>query len=171
MPVEETLKLVPSKRKWIVLGSVFVLFAVGFAVLYASTPRVDPSDDSPLVIGSLIVLFAVGAAASFMMLLPGRAYLLLTPEGFTAHNVFKSRTFRWAEIDSFSVMPFRGTRLVVFTLSPEGKLRTVESVWRKLNKAVGGGDDNLPDTYGMSPEALADLMNQWRKKAAGQYVP
>ncbi len=165
MAHEETLKLVPSKRKWIVLGAVFVAFAAGFAALYMFTPRADPTDDSPLVIGFLIAFFAVGAAASFMMLLPGSAYLLLTPGGFTARTIFKSRTFRWAEIEAFDVMAFRGAKLVVFTFSPQGKLRVVESRWRKLNQAIGGGDDNLPDTYGMSAEALAALMNKWKSNA------
>lgn len=35
---------------------------------------------------------------------------------------------------------------------------------RKLNKAVSGVDESLPDTYGMSAESLADLMAQWRNR-------
>jgi hypothetical protein len=161
----QTLKFKPSRAKWILLGIMFILLAGGFALMYAYTPRQEPPDDSLLVIGLLVAFFAAGAVLSFPNLLPGRVYLLLMPNGFAVRTLLKSRELRWEEVEEFRALSFKGTTMVVFTLSPQGKLRYTESGLRKLNKAVTGGDDSLPDTYGMSAEALADLMTQWKNRA------
>jgi hypothetical protein len=143
----------------------FVALAVGMAALYFYSEA--PKDrESLLVVGSLVVFFAAGAVLSIMNLLPGRAYLLLTPGEFAYRTLFKSRTYRWSEVEGFEAFAFRETSRVVFTLSREGKLRFSESGFRKFNKAVGGGDDSLPDTYGMSADKLAELMNQWKEKSS-----
>jgi len=166
--MDQTLKLKPSRRKWIFLGVLFLLFAGSFVLMYVYTPTREPPDDSLLVVGSLVVFFLAGAVLSFMNLLPDRAYLLLTPSGFTMRTLWASKSFRWAEVEQFGTLSVKGTTRVVFTLTAEGRLRYTESMLRKLNKAMSGGDEALADTYGMSAEALAELMNQWKGKAPGQ---
>ena len=163
--LEQTLKLKPSRRKWILLGLLFILLAGGFALMYAYTPRRDPPDNSLIVVGSLVVFFLAGAVLSFMNLLPDRAYLLLTPTGFTTRTLFASKTFRWAEVEQFGTLSVKSTTRVIFSLTAEGKLRYTESMLRKLNKAVSGGDESLPDTYGMNAAALVELINQWRQRS------
>ncbi len=164
--MDQTLKLTPSRRKWILLGVVFIALALGFTLMYAYTPKQDPPDDSAAIIGGLVGFFVLGAILSFMMLSPDSNHLLLTPTDFSFRTVLKHRNFRWEEVEEFHTMSVKGTAMVVYSLSPQGRLRFTESVWRKLNKAFSGGEETLPDTYGMSAEALADLMNQWKKKAA-----
>ncbi len=93
-----------------------------------------------------------------------RAYLLLTPTGFTTRTLLASKSFRWAEVEQFGTLSVKGTTRVIFTLTAEGRLRYTESMLRKLNKAMSGGDEALADTYGRSAEALADLMTQWKNK-------
>ncbi len=161
----ETLKLLPNRRKWIFLGVLSILLAAGFVFMYAYRPRQNPSDESLLVVGGFVVFFLIGASLCFLMLSPDRNYLLLTPNGFTVRSIFKSNDFRWEEVEEFHTISVKGMTKVVYSLSPQGKLRFTESAWRKLNKALGGGEESLPDTYGMSAAALADLMNQWKKKA------
>jgi len=165
---DQTLKLTPSRRKWIITGALFILLAAGFALMYATTPRRDPPDDSLLIVGCLVVFFLAGAILSFLMLSPDRNHLLLTAKGFTVRSMLKSQTFRWEEVEEFQTMSVKAATMVVYSLSTQGKLRFTESMWRKLNKALSGGEESLPDTYGMSAEALADLMNQWKKKAVSQ---
>lgn len=163
--MDQTLKLTPSRRKWIALSVLFILLAGGFALMYAYTPRRDPPDDSLIIVGCLVVVFLAGAVLSFLMLSPERNYLLLTPTGFKAQTLFKSSNFRWEEVQEFHTMSVKGTTKIVYGLSPHGKLRFTENAWRKLNKALSGGEESLPDTYGMSAEALVDFMNQWKKRA------
>ena len=168
----QTLNLKRSRRKWILLGALFVGLAVLFPLLYVTSPRPTPTADDAtlLLVGIFTVLFGAGAVLSVLMLTTDRMYLFLTPSGFTARNLFNQKTYRWGEVEEFSTFSSRGNNWVVFTLSREGKLRFTESGLRKFNKALGGGDDNLADTYGMSAEALADLMNQWRKRASGSVI-
>lgn len=150
------------------LSAVFLLLAAGFALMYAYAPRHNPPDDSVLVIGGMVVFFLAGAGLCILMLSPERSHLLLTPAGFTVRSIFKASHFRWDEVVEFRTLSVKGTTMVVYSLSPQGKLRYTESLWRKLNRAVSGGDESLPDTYGMSADALAQLMNQWRKQAVRQ---
>ena len=166
--MDQTLKLKPSRRKWILLGALFVGLAVLFPLLYVTSPRPTADDESLLLVGIFTAFFSTGAVLSVVMLTTDRMYLSLTPSEFTVRNLFNQKTYRWGEVEEFSTFSFRGNNWVVFTLSREGKLRFTESGLRKFNKALGGGDDNLPDTYGMSAEALADLMNQWRNRASGR---
>ena len=135
--------------------------------MYAYSPTHEPPDDSLIVVGSLVIFFLAGAVLSFMNLLPDRAYLLLRPSGFTTRTLFASKTFRWAEVEQFGTLSVKGTTRVIFSLTAQGRLRYTESMLRKLNKAVTGGDESLPDTYGMSAEALASLMTQWKSRSAG----
>lgn len=165
--MEQSLKLKPSRVKWMLIGGTFVGLAVGMAFLYASTPARTSPDDSLIVFGFLFVLFGAGAVVSVLMLTPDRAYLLLTPSGFTIRTLFRCKEFHWEEVEEFRATSLKGTPWVVFTLSPQGKARLSGTVLQPMNKAVSGGDDNLPDTYGMSAEALAELLNQWKKRPAG----
>jgi hypothetical protein len=165
--MDETLKLTPSRRKWILLSGIFLLLALGFALMYAYTPTQNPPDDSALIVGSLVAVFLLGAILSFMMLSPDRNHLVLTPVDFRFRTVFKFRYFRWEEVEKFHPLSVKGTAMVVYSLSLQGRLHFPESMWHKLDKIFSGGEECLPDTYGMSAEALADLMNQWKKKAAG----
>ena len=160
----ETLKLKPSRTKWLLLAATFAALAAGMSALYfySKSPK---DDESLLLVGGLVAFFSAGAVLSIMNLLPGRAYLLLAPGEFAYRTLFKSRGYRWSEVEQFSAFAFRQTSMVVFTLSREGKVRFSESGFRKLNKAVSGGDDALPDTYGMSADELAELMNQWKSKS------
>jgi hypothetical protein len=160
----ETLTLKPSPTKWLLLAVTFLALAVGMAALYAYSE--SPKDgESLIVVGSLVVFFAAGAVLSIMNLLPGRAYLLLASGEFAYRTLFKSRSYRWSEVEQFSSFAFRQSSMVVFTLSQEGKLRFSENGFRKFNKAISGGDDSLPDTYGMSADKLAELMNQRKEKS------
>ena len=141
--------------------------AVVMVLLYATTPRPAVADDTLLVAGILTAIFGAGALLSFLMLSPDRAYLLLTPAGFTVRTLFKRKDYRWGDVEEFHATALKGTLWIVFTLSPQGKTHRSETAFRRMNKAVSGGDDNLPDTYGMSAEALAELLSQWKKRFSG----
>jgi len=161
-----TLKLKPSRTKWILIGLMFVGLAVGMGLM-AVTSTAPIERDALILIGALVLLFVIGAVVSFLMLSPNFAYVLLTPTGFTIRTLLKRKEYRWREAEEFHAATLRGTPWVVFTLSREGKVNLPETSLRGLNKAVSGVDDNLPDTYGMSAEELAELMNQWKKRSTG----
>jgi len=39
---------------------------------------------------------------------------------------------------------------------------TAQSLGRKISRGMSGVEAGLPDTYGMSAESLATLLNDWR---------
>lgn len=107
---------------WMPMAFGRALLAVGFALMYAYAPKQDPPDDSALIVGGLVMFFLVGAVLCFMMLSPDRNHLLLTPTDFTFRTVLKRRNFRWEEVEEFHTMSVKGTTMVIYSLSPQGRL-------------------------------------------------
>lgn len=110
-----------------------------------------------MVAGPSVFFFVVYA----INIITGTPRLLLTRDGFAIQNPMNSYSYKWNEVDSFSVDFLKGLKLktVVFTLSPNCKKRLTE---RAGIRAITGHEGVLPNNYGMSPENLADLMNKWR---------
>ena len=112
-----------------------------------------------------VLFFGAGAVVFAVLLLPRSAYLRIGPEGFTICSLFRARSLRWADVDTFQVATFHqqiGSRkMVVFNFSPhyQGSRRG-----HKLAVAISGYAGGLPDTYGMRPEELANLLNEYRRR-------
>lgn len=95
-------------------------------------------------------------------LIPGSAYLKLTPEGFVRRIYWLDRAYRWDGVDGFEVRKFsEQRRAVVWNLTDPASrpLRT------RLFRAFFGVDHALADGHGMSLEDLAALMNAMRERA------
>jgi hypothetical protein len=89
--------------------------------------------------------FGMTAAALVFLLRSQGSYLQLAPDRFTVRSLVSLRSYRWQDIERFAVMPFGLSKLVGFTVAP-------------------GHRETIPDTYGMPPQELADLMNEWRDR-------
>jgi hypothetical protein len=152
------LTLTPSPRKWLLLlvGSL-VFFAGGVLNL----------DRGPVVrvVGwSTVVFFGLCAAVALLVLVPGSAYLRLTPHGFDQRTLFRTHRQSWQDVERFIAYasPPSRVRLVGFVLAPGVTVRDGEArEWARENLGVDGA---LPDTYGMSADELAALMNQWLER-------
>jgi hypothetical protein len=108
-----------------------------------------------------IGFFGLCSLVFALLLLPNASYLQLTPEGFTMCSLFRSHSYSWSEIEDFAVGKMANTETVVFNHSPFYKN---QNTLRKTNKKFFGFEAGLPDTYGMSAEKLADLMNEWKRR-------
>ena len=131
-----------------------VFFAIGIGAL---------RNHSPVVGWMCTLLFGVAFVVFVVQLLPGASYLRITPEGFEFCAIFRrSPLIRWGDVSEFRVakLPPGGNRMVVF----DWKTRPQGGV-RKINRALAGATDGLPDNYGMKHQALADLMNERRSRA------
>jgi hypothetical protein len=111
-----------------------------------------------------LVFFGLGTVVFALQLLAKGNHLRLGPDGFTVAMLLGSRRYRWSEVDRFFVGYSRGTELVVFDLSLARRRRSLN---QRLTRRFLGYDDALPQTYGMAPERLAELMNGWRTRATG----
>ena len=153
-----TLTLRPSKWPSIVL--LFVCLAFLAITLYFLLNR-----DQPLNwLG--VIFFGAGVGIALFGMLPGSAYLELTPTGFKIRSLLRSQTYRWRDVDSFRTADvlYVGRfvrRMVVFDIaSPYQQSRSL----RRVSKALTGYDVALPDLYGVRADDLAALMNEWRER-------
>ncbi len=148
--------LYPSRAKAILLLLVSLAFVVSMIVSHGIERGIA---------GSFVVLFFGLCAIVFIIqLIPGASHLKLSEDGFSVRALFrKSKSYSWSNVSDFrAVTASPGRKIVVF--DSLGNSTTL----RKMNRAVVGATDGLPDTYGMKAEELADLMNSCRSRALRQ---
>jgi hypothetical protein len=101
------------------------------------------------------------AVAAVQLVFPST--LTLTTDGFTSTALRRRVTRRWKDIDSF--VPVRtsalsgvvGVRLAASVEQRSGVRKAARNIW-------GYDAGTLPDTYGMTVDELAALMNEWRDR-------
>lgn len=92
---------------------------------------------------------------------PGSAYLELNDDGFSVVHQFREKTYNWADIEEFSTHKFTGNKIVTWTYT---KAFQVQDSDRTLANRVMKTEASLPDSYGMTAEDLAKMMNALRQK-------
>jgi hypothetical protein len=141
----------------------FLLVSAAFTVIGAFMIR----DRAPT--GWLVLLFFGASTIVFcVLLIPGSAYLKLRPASFTVCSLFRTSTTRWDAVDRFETGHVGLRKLVVFNYSDS--FRRYELA-RKISSTISGHEGALPETYGLSTEELAALMNEWRQCAGASGTP
>jgi hypothetical protein len=113
-----------------------------------------------------VLFFGLCALIFAINLLPHSSYLLLEPEGFTVRSLFRDRFTPWSEVEQFFPSFAGANPIVVYDENREGGEKLPGSTWaNKISKALCIHHKGLPDTYGMDPPELADLLNIWRDSA------
>jgi hypothetical protein len=107
----------------------------------------------------LILLFGILAVLFIAQMLPNSSYLLLKEDGFTLCSLYRKWGLNWSDIEEFRVGVLAETDVVAFNFSSTYNRR--QKV-RKITKSMNGFEMALTDTYGMSAEELARLMNNWK---------
>jgi hypothetical protein len=146
----------PTRWVWVLVGS------VAFAALGAALAVAAQAGVVAIVIGSLmVVLFGFCAVVAVRQLLnPG--WLAITGTAIDVVHHGRTTTFALKDCGPFSTWrnPSRGTVSVVFDYAPDG-----DTEINRTNRRLMGGSRSLFDNYGMSPEDLADLLNDVRRGA------
>ena len=106
--------------------------------------------------------FGLCLAVALVMMLPGAGYLRLQPEGFEICSLFRRTHVRWLDVQSFKVARVGPNRMVVFNFAQD---HSPGRTGRRIARGLSGWEGGVPHTFGMAPEALADLMNDYRKRA------
>jgi hypothetical protein len=142
------------KKTLLMLGGSLAFVAAGFWLTL----------EQPLT-GYLCVVFSGLCAVVFCVnSLPNSSYLRLTPEGFTMCSMFQCRSIEWRHVSKFGVSHI-GTRKMV-GWDPAHPISKVG----KATKLLSGYVSALPDTYGLTAENLADLLNRLRDEHAVQAI-
>jgi len=144
--------LLASGKKWagVSLVGACMTIASAASILYGSP-----------VMGLLgVILFGSGTLFGIAVILPGSCSLRLDREGFICTRLYRARRYRWSDVNDLAVWTGRGVRAVVFEVA-KPRLTVLE----KINEAVAGCNGFLPDTYGLTPERLVQLLIGWRNLA------
>lgn len=123
--------------------------------------------------------FALALFGSFVLVFllefaPGSTFLRLSPDGFEVRSLWRSRSYKWSDIDRFGpaaiTMTYRGIPMrcwrVGFRLHRSSNKKHVYGAIRKVNEKLCGYEAMLPDNYGMRAPKLAALLNKRREGAA-----
>jgi energy-coupling factor transporter transmembrane protein EcfT len=141
---------------WVLVGS------VAFAALGAALALAAHAGVVAIIIGVLMVLlFGFCAVVAVRQLLnPG--WLVVSGTAIEVVHRGRTTTFAYKDCGPFTTWrnPSRGTVSVVFDYAPDG-----DSEINRTNRRLMGGSRSLFDNYGMSPEALAKLLNDVRQGA------
>lgn len=108
-----------------------------------------------------IIFFGLGVAIGCVSLLPGCNYLDLKPEGMEFRSLYRTWFVRWDDVHEF--IPISVSRRSMVGWNPVSHDRE-QRHWRRLSAGLSGVESALPDTYGMSAEKLAALLNDWRRR-------
>jgi hypothetical protein len=145
--------LYPSRKKWLVILLVSALFTLGGIWMVRAQAAWG---------WGALIFFGLCTVLSIVMLLPGAAGLKLHVDGFQMTAFFRSHRWRWQDIKKFEPVMITPEHTVVCFDDPA----QVASMGGKISKSYAGYNSALPDTYGLAPDDLAQLMTQWKSRAA-----
>lgn len=108
-----------------------------------------------------VALFLGGVPFLLFMLIKG-ASLRLDREGFEIVQAWRRSRTHWRDASPFELAVVSGTlqRMVVFDDAAQASSKLAA-----MNRSLTGRTSALPDTYGLSLEALSELMNAWQARA------
>jgi hypothetical protein len=107
-----------------------------------------------------LCFFGVCSLVFAVQLLPGASYLRLRTDGFEFCSLFRKRpVIRWEEVSEFRVVPVPMASMNMVFFDRTG---AIETRLIKLNRSWFGAGEGLPDSYGLKPQELAELLKCWR---------
>jgi hypothetical protein len=87
---------------------------------------------------------------------PKASYLHLSAEGFTVCSLFRSSFVSWQYVQEFGLISIGNNTMVSWNYTSE-YVAGVRA--RAFSQALSGYEAALPDTYGLKPKQLAQLMS------------
>jgi hypothetical protein len=139
--------LPPSRVRWIftLVASAIIVSLNLYFVLSVNAPA----------LWFFVAIFTFMGALAGAQLIPGSGGLWLDRQGFTYRRFWSNTRREWKKVS-----PILGTQLGVFGI------QVVQMVgFSNEGDAPNKARDILPDTYGVSADELAVLMNHWRDTA------
>ncbi|HEU5058858.1 MAG TPA: hypothetical protein VFU21_20130 [Kofleriaceae bacterium] len=106
--------------------------------------------------------FGLCAAVAIVHLVPGASSLSIDGDGLSCRSLFRRWSVRWDDIDRFYPVAIRQGGVRVHQMVGWDYLpgRGPPGRGRRLSSAIAGCEGALPDTYGMTAQELADLLNR-----------
>lgn len=160
-PLPETLKLGPSRIKWVFVTAIALAF-VAIGVFMG-----DGMD--AWTRWGVTGFFGLCALIGAPQIVGIGSDLRLDRQGFTCRSLFRSWRREWKDCSPFEAVHVGMRGMVGFSTEQDERERPrLSAVSRGL---TGGPSGALPDSYGLSVDELADLMNRFRARALGASPP
>lgn len=137
--------LKPSKIKNIIL----ILISVGFISL-----GITLLEKNMLIAVLNIVFFGICLIIFIINMIPNSSYLTIDEKGIEMKNLFRTTFIPWQAVSGFKTKFIFVNKMVTFTIDE----KLLES--SKMKGKTGA----FPDTYGMSANNLANLLNEYKAK-------
>jgi hypothetical protein len=161
-------RFTPRKGKWMLVLALSAAFVSG-AFLVVNHPT-SPWDRYWAY--ASIVFFGLGGCVALAQLIPGASYLRLTADGLTIRALWRTRFYRWSDIERFGVAEFttvhRGVpnrhRMVGFDFSASYTGRDRAKLVKGFNRKLTGFEASLSDNYGWDCAELAAHLNRFREQ-------
>lgn len=156
-PLPDRMELKPNRLSWFFM----FLISAGFVAIAI---WIGPKEDPGLFwFGG--GFFLICALVSTPLMLGVGSRLILERDSFTCHTLFRSFTRKWRECSDFLPVYAGARRFVGFTTQQD---EAAHPNMAAVNRAVLGASAAVPETFGISAEELADLMNRFRARALAQ---
>jgi len=155
-PLPDTLRLKPGRAKWLLVFAI----STGFVAIAIWAGR-----DDPMLLYGCGGFFLVCALVALPQMIGVGASLTLDRKGFVCRTLFKSFRREWSECSSFAPARIGFNTMVAFETRQD--LANHPNLSR-LNRQLVGAAGALPDTFGLSPDELAGLMNAFRDRALSE---
>lgn len=107
-----------------------------------------------------LAFFGLGIPVAVINLMPGASGLTLDKDGFTASSMFRGHRTAWRDASGFTVFKIGPHSMIAYD-DANAKGKAIAGA----NVALSGRNSGMPDTYGLSPAELVDLMTSWRERA------
>jgi hypothetical protein len=155
----------PSRRKFLV-AFVLCLGFTAFCVYLLTSGHLFGWQDRTMAWLSAVFFVVLMARALILLLVPSAAGLMLDDLGFEIGGIFRRRRAVWRDVSGFRVeaseQPGKDPSIVYEVRRPGAPPQP------------HGGPTTAPrmllDNYGLPPEELVRLMNDWRGRALAQKV-
>lgn len=152
----ETMTLRPSRMRWLALLVV--------AVVLSSAAVWAMEDFFPAMRWVVGVFFGLAAVIALLNVIGIASRLDLGRDSFTCVTLFRSFTRMWKDCSAFDPVRVGLNKFVGFSSEEDDAAKPKLA---SANKHMIGHSGMLPDTYGLSAEELAALMNRFRARAKG----
>jgi hypothetical protein len=143
-----------EKALWFLLGALLLLMPVGAAMIWEGK-----------LFGWLILAFGVMIVcrSAAQLFCPWLYYLRVSSDGFELHGLFRTRRYRWSDVEQFYVGNLGRLNVIRMRYAASFEPR---SIWRFLEGALGEQHEGaIVDQYDLSREALAEYLNRWKAMA------
>lgn len=137
----------------------FMFFVVSLIFVAASYLILEKN---PLMGYLGISFFGIGSILFLIQLLTNISYIKLSEEGVEEKNLFRTKNYKWSEVEHFRQVNFRGNKSIVFDYTKEYKKAKVN---KKTFKFLLEKQQSITSSHNIKTDELVKLMINYKRNS------